>query len=137
MVLPARRDAVRGLVRLGADRDVRGPRRGRHLVDVEDRLSAEPAPRERGGLLSAREESLLQVAALIAGGASSADVFAAVAREVGQVVGLPVVGVWRYEPGQMTATVIGAWGSAAHPFQAGVRWPLDGRNVLAEVLSTG
>ena len=103
-------DAVRSLVRLGADRDVRGPRRGRHLVDVEDRLSAEPAPRERGGLLSAREESLLQIAALVAGGASSADVFAAVAREVGQVVGLPVVGVWRYEPGQMTATVIGAWG---------------------------
>ena len=100
-------------------------------------MSAEPAPRERGGLLSAREESLLQIAALVAGGASSADVFAAVAREVGQVVGLPVVGVWRYEPGQMTATVIGAWGSAAHPFQAGVRWPLDGRNVLAEVLSTG
>jgi signal transduction histidine kinase len=100
-------------------------------------LSAEQAPRERGGLLSARDEALLRIAALVAGGASSADVFAAVAREVGQVVGLPVVGVWRYEPGQTTATVIGAWGSAAHPFETGIRWPLDDRNVLAEVLSTG
>jgi signal transduction histidine kinase len=106
-----------------------------------------PLPEGRGALvafdviredavLAAQQASLRRVAMLVAGGAASGDVFAALAREVGVVFGLPLVAVWRYEPDD-TATVVGAWGDRPHPFQVGTRWPLDGPMVCAQVLSTG
>ncbi|HEU0317504.1 MAG TPA: GAF domain-containing protein, partial [Solirubrobacteraceae bacterium] len=62
--------------------------------------------------------------------------FAAIAREVARVVGLPAVMVWRYDPDGTTATVMGAWSEWPHPFQAGTRWPLDGPTIEALVLKT-
>ncbi|HEY6760402.1 MAG TPA: GAF domain-containing protein [Baekduia sp.] len=87
--------------------------------------------------LGAREDSLRRIAALVAGGAASADVFAAIAREVGRVVGLPLVVVLRFDPEQTSATVIGGWSESPHPFQPGTRWPLDGPTLLVQVLKTG
>ncbi|MDX6684984.1 MAG: hypothetical protein QOF86_1112 [Baekduia sp.] len=87
--------------------------------------------------LGAREDSLRRIAALVAGGAASADVFAAIAKEVGYVVGVSLVVVGRYDPDGATATVIGAWSEFPHPFQAGTRWPLDGPTLLFQVLNTG
>jgi PAS domain S-box-containing protein len=107
------------------------------FTDIEDRLRAEQVLREHDSVLAAREGSLRRIATLVAGGAASADVFAAIAREVGDVVGLPLVAVWRYEPDATTATVLGAWGERPHPFQAGTRWPLDGPTIVALVLKTG
>ena len=106
------------------------------FTDIEDRLRAEQMLRERDAVLGAHEDSLRRIAALVAGRAASADVFAAIAREVGHVVGLPLVVVWRYDPEQAAATVIGAWSEDPHPFQAGTRWPLDEPTILAEVLKT-
>jgi GAF domain-containing protein len=88
--------------------------------------------REREASLAAQR----RVATLVAGGAASAEVFAAIAREVGSVIGVPLVTVWRYET-DGTATVIGAWSERPHPFEAGTRWPLDGPTVCARVLETG
>jgi GAF domain-containing protein len=85
----------------------------------------------------AREESLRRIAALVAGGAASADVFAAIAREVGHVIGVPLVVVSRSEAEQTAATVIGAWSDAPHPFRTGTRWSLDGQTILGQVLKTG
>jgi PAS domain S-box-containing protein len=107
------------------------------FADIGDRLRAEQVVRERDAVLGAREDSLRRIAALVAGGAASADVFAAIAREVGSVVGLPLVLVWRYAPDGTTATVIGAWSQGPHPFQTGTRWLLDGPSVLTQVLQTG
>ena len=104
--------------------------------DIEDRLRAEQVLREHDALLAAREGSLRRIAVLVAGGATSAEVFAAIAREVGHVIGLPLVALWRYEPDR-TATVIGAWSEHPHPFQAGTSWPLDGPGICAQVLKTG
>jgi PAS domain S-box-containing protein len=106
------------------------------FTDIEDRLRGEALRREHEAILAAQEASLRRVAALVAGGAESAEVFAAIAREVGHVTGLPLVAVWRYEPGRM-ARVIGAWGERPHPFTAGTRWPLDGPTICAHVLDTG
>ena len=92
--------------------------------------------RESDAVRGAREDSLRRIAALVAGGAASADVFAAIAREVGGVVGLPLVVVWRYAADRTTATVIGAWSEGPHPFQPGTRWPLDGPAILTHVLQT-
>jgi PAS domain S-box-containing protein len=107
------------------------------FADIEGRLRAEQVLREHDVVPGAREESLRRIAALVAGGAASADVFAAIAREVGQVVGLPHVVVLRYDPEQTTATVIGAWSEVPHPFQTGTCWPLDGPTMLVQVLETG
>jgi signal transduction histidine kinase len=84
------------------------------------------------GMLAAQ----LRVAMLVAGGAASADLFAAIAREVSHVTGLPMVALWRYEPDGLTATVLGAWSELPHPFQTGTSWPLDGPTI-ALVLKTG
>jgi PAS domain S-box-containing protein len=107
------------------------------FADIGDRVRAEQSPRERDAVLAAREDSLRRIAALVAGGAASADVFAAIAREVGRVVGLPLVVLWRYAPEGATATVIGAWSERPHPFQPGTRWPLDGPTILNQVLDSG
>jgi PAS domain S-box-containing protein len=106
------------------------------FTDIEDRLRADELLREHDAVLRMREGSLRRIASLVAGGAASSEVFAAIAREVGRVTGLPLVALWRYE-GDETATVIGAWSEHPHPFQAGTRWPLDGPTICAKVLRTG
>jgi PAS domain S-box-containing protein len=106
------------------------------FTDIEDRLRAERVLQEHDALLATREGSLRRIASLVAGGAASSDVFAAIAREVGHVIGLPLVAVWRYEADR-TATVLGAWSEQPHPFEAGTRWPLDGPTICARVLKTG
>ncbi|MEN3279321.1 MAG: hypothetical protein V7607_461 [Solirubrobacteraceae bacterium] len=92
--------------------------------------------RERDEILAAQQASLRRVAALVAGGAASAEVFAAIATEVGEVIGLPMVALWRYEPDR-TATVLGAWSEHPQPFLVGTRWPLNGPTITARVLDTG
>ena len=91
----------------------------------------------RDAVLGAREDSLRRIAALVAGGAASGDVFEAIAREVAHVVGLPLVLVWRFDPGKTTATVIGEWSEVPHSWQAGTRWPLDGPGLAVQMLKTG
>jgi PAS domain S-box-containing protein len=100
--------------------------------DAGDRVRGERLRREHEAILAAQR----RVATLVAGGATSAEVFAAIAREVGNVIGLPLVALWRYEPGG-TAAVLSAWSEQPHPFQAGTRWPLDGPTICAKVLETG
>jgi PAS domain S-box-containing protein len=104
--------------------------------DIEERLRAERVLRERDAILARELDALRRVATLVAGGAASADVFAAVAKEVAHVLELPLVEMSRYDP-EGTATVIGAWSERPHPFQAGTRWPLDGPTISARVLQTG
>jgi PAS domain S-box-containing protein len=107
------------------------------FAEIEDRVRPEQAPGERDAVLVAREDSLRRIAALVAGGAASADVFAAIAREVAQVVGLPLVLVWRFDPGKTAATVIAEWSEVPHSWQAGTRWPLDGPGLAVKMLKTG
>ena len=105
------------------------------FTDIDDRMRAERSLREHEAVLAGQQASLRRVATLVAGGASSADVFSAIAQEVGQVIGLPLIVVWRYEP-DAAATVIGAWSENPHPFQAGTRWLIDGPTVNALVRET-
>jgi PAS domain S-box-containing protein len=104
--------------------------------DIEDRRRAEQMLREHDAALAAQQASLRRVATLVAGGAASEDVFAAIAKEVGHVIGLPLVVIWRYESHE-AATVVGVWSDRPHPFQAGTRWPLDGPTITTRVLETG
>ena len=106
------------------------------FTDIEDRVRADEILREHDEQLRMREGSLRRIASLVAGGAASSEVFAAIAREVGRVIDLPMVALWRYEA-EATATVIGEWSEHPHPFRAGTRWPLDGPTICAKVLETG
>jgi PAS domain S-box-containing protein len=107
------------------------------FADIEDRLRAEEVPGGRHAVLEVREDSLRRIAALVAGGAASVDVFTAIAREVAHVVDLPLVLVWRFDPEKTTGTVIGEWSEVPHSWRAGTRWPLDGPGLAVQMLKTG
>jgi PAS domain S-box-containing protein len=106
------------------------------FTDIEHRLHAEALRSEHEAILAAREASLRRIAALVAGGAASAEVFAAIAREVAEVLGVSLVAVWRYES-DGTGTVVGAWSDPPHLLEVGSRWPLDDTVIIARVRETG
>ena len=106
------------------------------FVDITDRLRGEQLQREHDAVLTAEQAALRRIAALVAGGAASEDVFAAIAREVSHVIGLPLIAIWRYEPDD-SATVLGAWSEQPQPFRAGTRWRIDGPTITAKVRETG
>jgi signal transduction histidine kinase len=99
---------------------------------------AHPHVRDRIELerLAEGQAALRRVAMLVARGASSADVFPAVAHEVAQVLKLPIAAVFRYDEGAMM-TVIAASSGRPHTLQPGTRWPLDSPTMAALVLETG
>ena len=96
------------------------------FTDAEDRLRAERLRRQQETMLVAQR----RIATLVARGAPSAEVFATIAEQVGNVIGLPLTLIWRYDSDGV-GVVIGAWGELRHQFQPSSRWPLDGRAVCA------
>ena len=106
------------------------------FADIEDRLRADQVLREHDAVLAAELDALRRMATLAAEGAPSAEVFAAVAREVAQVLDLPLVAIFRYEA-DGAITVIGAAGDHPHRLQPGTRWPPDAQSMSAAVLRTG
>jgi PAS domain S-box-containing protein len=106
------------------------------FTDIEERLGAEQALREHDAVLASREVALRRIAALVAGGAASPEVFAAIAREVAHVLGLALVVIWRVQP-DGTASVLGAWSDRPHPFQAGSSWPVEERMAAAMLPAVG
>jgi PAS domain S-box-containing protein len=100
------------------------------FTDIEDRVRAEEALREHDAVLASREGSLRRIATLVAGGAASTEVFAAIAREVAQVLGMALVVIWRYEA-ERPVSVLGAWSDRPHPFQPGTSWPVEERTAAA------
>jgi PAS domain S-box-containing protein len=90
----------------------------------------------RGDLrrLADEQAALRRIAMLVAREARPAEVFAAVAREVGGLLGGTMIEIVRCDP-QRRATGVGAWGD--HPFIVGSRWVLDGPSVIAAVLDSG
>ena len=85
--------------------------------------------------LAGEQAALRRVATLVARGAETREVFAAVAREVSEVMHLPVAAVQRYEDDE-TTTVTAAWSDRPHPFQPGTRWPYHASGLAARVRQT-
>jgi signal transduction histidine kinase len=86
--------------------------------------------------LAAEQAALRRVATLVAGHSSADDVFAAVAEEVGRLLGADLAGACRYEPDD-TMTVLPAWSSGTLEVLSGQRLPLDGESVAAVVRQSG
>jgi signal transduction histidine kinase len=85
--------------------------------------------------LAQEQAALRRVATLVAQGAETGEVFTAVAREVSEVMHLPIAAVQRYEDGE-TLTIIAAWSDRPHPFQPGTRWPFHGSGLAGRALQT-
>jgi signal transduction histidine kinase len=93
----------------------------------------------RSERIAAEQAALRRVATLVASGAPSETVFAAVAAEVGRLLDVELSLLTRYDPPQGAAAVVGAWGSTAGVTQVtvGSRLELGGRNVVSLVVETG
>jgi PAS domain S-box-containing protein len=89
------------------------------LRDITERKKASDALR----LLAAEQDALRRVATLVAGGASPADVFSAVGKEVAELFDLPAISMARFESrGDGSTIQVGAWGRE-NPHPVGARNP--------------
>lgn len=99
----------------------------------------EPHAKHRGepGRLTEQQAALRRVATLVAGGASSSEVFEAVAQEVAQVLHLRNAAVCRFDDDGAVMTVLAVFGDRPETFHQRSRWPLDGPSVSRDVFRTG
>jgi PAS domain S-box-containing protein len=81
------------------------------------------------------QAALRRVATLVARKTAPDAVFAAVGREVGEVLGVDATHLGRYDP-DGTVVSVAQWGSNTG-VEIGARFPLDGDSVSARVLRTG
>ena len=80
------------------------------------------------------QAALRRVATLVAQGATSDELFSAVAAEVAGIVGIPVVAVNRYDA-DGTFTIVGIAGETR--FAVGSRWPVEETGIAGMILATG
>jgi signal transduction histidine kinase len=90
----------------------------------------------------AREQAALRrVATLVAEGATADELYAAVAREVAQVLAVSAALLDRYEPDGSAITLAASWdpdwAAAARLLHAGTHWPPDPGSLTAIVHETG
>jgi signal transduction histidine kinase len=115
-------------------------------ADAEGRLAsftelvatavANAESRAAAARLAEEQAALRRVATLVAYGAPSDEVFAAVTGEAGRLLGAHLAGMARYES-DATVTVLTAWAAEGeHPLVPGP-WPLEGGDVASMVSKTG
>ena len=84
--------------------------------------------------LADEQAALRRVATLVAQGSKPAEVFAAVAEGVAEILDVPAISMIRFEA-DASATKIAGWGES--PFPVGERWALDDPSVMASVMQPG
>ena len=100
--------------------------------------SESPSAESPSATVAEQQAALRRVAVLVATGAASADVFAAIAHEVAELLRPRLVQIYRWER-DGSVTVAGTWGDGPNPFEAGSNWPWDDPSLVAmrEHLRTG
>jgi signal transduction histidine kinase len=96
---------------------------------------AEASERARGAIAD-EQAALRRVATLVARGVPPPEVFAAVAREVGQLLGVDSAHMGRYDPDR-TATGVGSWSPGQTHLPVGTSRALDDTSVMGMVLRSG
>jgi len=99
--------------------------------DVTDRRHAETELARLAG----EQAALRRVATLVAHQAPQAEIFSAIAEEIGQLLGTEEIRMVRYE--DECAVVVAAWGKAEKPFPMGTRQPLAGDSAASRAFRTG
>jgi GAF domain-containing protein len=96
-----------------------------------------PLGTEESLVLAEEQAALRRVATLVAGGAPSEEVFAAVTEEVGRLLPVDFAALSRYESDR-TLTYVAAWSGSGKPFPpVGTRVIIEGNNVSSLVFETG
>jgi GAF domain-containing protein len=85
--------------------------------------------------IAGEQAALRRVATLVARGAPSHEVFAAVTEEAGRLLGAHHATMSRYDP-DGTARVVASWSSTGAGFPVGTSVPLGGRNAHTLVFQT-
>jgi PAS domain S-box-containing protein len=122
----------RGVV-YGVARDTTERRRAEAELREAHRMLE--ASRDELRVLAEEQAALRRVATLVARETAPDAVFAAVAREVGEVLGVDATHLGRYDP-DGTVVSVAQWGRYAG-VPIGARYPLEGDSVSARVLRTG
>jgi PAS domain S-box-containing protein len=86
--------------------------------------------------LTEEQAALRRVATLVARESPSDELFAAVAEEMGQLLGVISTTLWRFED-DGTATLVGRSGVLHDQAPVGARFPLEGNNLASQVFRTG
>ena len=109
----------------------------RRLADAELREAQTmlEASRDELHVLAGEQAALRRVATLVARETEPAAVFAAVGREIGEVLGVDATHLGRFDP-DGTVVSVAQWGRYAG-VPIGARFPLEGDSVSARVLRTG
>ena len=122
----------RGVV-YGVARDTTERRRAGAELRAAQRMLE--ASRDELGVLAGEQAALRRVATLVARETAPEAVFAAVGREVGELLGVDATHMGRFDPDD-TVVSVAQWGS--YPgVPLGARFPLEGDSVSARVLRTG
>jgi len=108
----------------------------RRAREAETLATANAESREELRVLAGEQAALRRVATLVALGGPPAEVFAAVAREAGSVLGADATTILRLDPDGAT-TVIARVGEYQAEFPVGSRWTLEPPLPVAVVLRTG
>ena len=109
------------------------------LADFTDLLATvidNAASREALTRLAEEQAALRRVATLVARGAPSPEIFAAVTEELGRLVPVGQAAMSRYDPDEMFTTVA-VWCMGPSAFAVGERETPGGHNVMSMVLETG
>jgi signal transduction histidine kinase len=91
--------------------------------------------RDQLGRLADEQAALRRVATLVARGVPPAEVFAAVAEEVGRLLGTDLAAMLRFELDE-TVTVVAGWSREGGQLPVGTRYPIEG-TLSALMLRTG
>ena len=97
---------------------------------------ADAESRNARAVLTEEQAALRRVATLVARDVPSAEVFEAVAAEVGKLLDTDITVVGRYDS-DGSATAIGRWSASGGGVPVGTRSAIGGRNVLTLVAETG
>jgi PAS domain S-box-containing protein len=123
----------RGVV-YGVGRDVTDRRRAE--AELHEARRQLEASRDELRVLADEQAALRRVATLVARASAPADVFAAVAGEVGRLLAVNTAVIFRYED-DGTGTVVANWGDRDAVIPVGSRMTVDGETVAARVRRTG
>jgi signal transduction histidine kinase len=91
----------------------------------------------RAARLADEQAALRHVATLVARGVPASEVFEAVSRELGELLGADTTHLGRLEPGGAASLAVGAWARTGDHIPLGLRLSTDGQSVSALVARTG
>jgi signal transduction histidine kinase len=105
------------------------------LLGARAQRRAESSERA-GGAIADEQAALRRVATLVARGASPEKLFAAVAEELGRLLGVHATHILRFDP-DGNSTSVGSWSTDSRHLSVGTRHSLDSTSLMGLVFRTG